>query len=626
MRRLEVISGRADPEECLLEGEVLLGRSHEADVRVFDETASRRHARITAREDRVTLEDLGSANGTYLNDEALTGPAVLFDGDVIAIGSLRLRYLSSEGADRDTVVPAGSADRVQAALDPDAADPERDAENESALRRLRLVCRSAVACADASAIGEVTGNLLALMIEAFEPARATVCLLGPGKQVEVAAAHPEGASAPASRTLRQRVIDEGEAVLVKDAHDLAAGEAGLSMVRSRYRSTLAAPLKVAEGVLGFISAEAEGADAFDEGDLRALAATARQAALALRNLRALHGAREEVRRLRGRRSGEVPPMLGEHESIEKLRSLIAKAAVADAPVLVWGETGTGKELVARHLHAGSPRASRPFVALNCAALVEGLLESEFFGHEKGAFTGATEQRDGRIAQAADGSLFLDEVGELPLTLQAKLLRVLSEGAYQRVGGKEMLPMQCRILAATNRDLKQMVQDGTFREDLYYRLQVVELTIPPLRERGGDVLLIAEASLERLAAKLGRRVPRLAGDARALIEVYPWPGNVRELLNVLERALVLLEGDTITANDLPAEIRERRGLEQAAPAEDMPAEVMTLRAAEKRAVAAALKQTKGKKGAAAALLGISWPTLNRKIREYGLAPASSGSGS
>jgi DNA-binding NtrC family response regulator len=371
-------------------------------------------------------------------------------------------------------------------------------------------------------------------------------------------------------------------------------------------------------VLGFVSAEAEAADAFGEGDLRALAAAARQAALALRNLRALLGAREEVRRLLGQQAGDVPPMLGEAAAMEKLRGLIGKAAAADASVLISGETGTGKELVARHLHAQSPRAQRPFMAINCAALVEGLLESEFFGHEKGAFTGASEQRDGRITQAADGTLFLDEVGELPLTLQAKLLRVLSEGSFRRVGGKDMLPMRCRIVAATNRDLKQMVQAGTFREDLYYRLQVIEMSVPPLRERESDILLLAEASLERLAAKLGRRVPRLAGDARALLQVYRWPGNVRELLNVLERAIVLLEGDTITPEDLPVEIRERRspaGASGEAPASE--AEVLTLREAEKRAVKAALEKTEGKKGAAAALLGTSWPTLNRKIREYGL---------
>ena len=615
VRRLEAIAGRTEPASVDVEGEVLIGRSQDAQLRLFDDTASRRHARIRAGEDRVILEDLGSANGTHLNGEAVTQEAVLFHGDVIEIGAIRLRYVTGEGADRITVVERDGDDDVDAAVDPDSADPARDVADARTVKRLRFVCDGAVACADAGDADEVTSNFLGLIVEAFDCARATVCLLGPGGRVVVVAAHPEGAQPPSSRTLARRVQEGGQAVLVRDAHDPGAEDTGHSMVRSRYRSMLAAPLKVAEGVLGFVTVEAESPDAFSEADLRALAAAARQAGLALRNLRALFGARQEVRRLRSAQTGEAPPLLGGHASVEALRILIGKAGPADSPVLITGETGTGKELVARHLHARSQRARRPFVALNCAALVEGLLESEFFGHEKGAFTGATEQREGRIAQAADGTLFLDEVGELPLTLQAKLLRVLSEGSFHRVGGKDALPMRCRILGATNRDLRQMVEAGTFREDLYYRLQVIEVHVPPLRERASDVIILAEAALERIAAQLGRRVPRLAEDARALLQAYAWPGNVRELLNALERALVLLEGDTITAADLPREIREREGRPAVTGGEE--AEVLTIRQAEKRAVAAALARTQGKKGAAAALLGISWPTLNRKIREYGL---------
>ncbi len=616
MRRLETMEGRSEPTVLALEGEALIGRSKDAELRLFDETVSRRHARIRVTDARVVLKDLGSANGTDLNGDRVDGEAVLFDGDVIAIGDVRMRYLSGDGNERDTVVESASDDdhEVSAALDPDAADPAREAAEEGAVRRLRFVCDGAIASADAVDEAEVTSSLLGLVAEAFVPARATVCLIGPAGAVEVVAARPVGATPPASRTIARRVREGGEAVLVRDAHDAGDADTGLSMVRSRYRSLLAAPLRVAEGILGFVTVEAESPDAYTEGDLRALAAAARQAGLALRNLRALHGAREESRRLRGAKSGDAPPLLGEHESIAKIRALITKAAAADSSVLITGDTGTGKELVARHLHAESTRAGKPFVALNCAALVEGLLESEFFGHEKGAFTGATERHDGRIAQAADGTLFLDEVGELPAQLQAKLLRVLSEGAYTRVGGKDALPMRCRVLGATNRDLRAMIKAGTFREDLFYRLQVLEIHVPPLRERGNDIALLSEALLETLAAKMGRRVPRLAEDARAVLLAYPWPGNVRELMNALERALVLLEGDTITAADLPLEVRERRS---DAEAPTVQLEVLTIREAEKRAVAAALARTGGKKGAAAALLGIAWPTLNRKIREYGL---------
>jgi len=478
MRRLETIDGRSEPEQLELVGEVLIGRSQDAQLRLFDETVSRNHAQIIVTDQRVTLKDLGSSNGTDLNGETVQGEAVLFDGDVIAIGEVRMRYLSGDGTERVTVIESDAEDEVDTALDPDAADPARAAAGEGAVKRLRFVCDGAIASADAVDEDEVTSSLLGLMEEAFGAARATVCLLGPAGRIEVAAAHPDGAVPPASRTIARRVQEGGEAVLVRDAHDVGEADAGLSMVRSRYRSMLAAPLKVAEGILGFVTVEAESPDAFNESDLRALAAAARQAALALRNLRALHGAREEVRRLRGAKPGDAPPLLGEHESIQKIRTLITKAAAADSAVLITGDTGTGKELVARHLHAESARAGRPFVALNCAALVEGLLESEFFGHEKGAFTGATERHDGRIAQAANGTLFLDEVGELPAQLQAKLLRVLSEGTFTRVGGKDALPMRCRVLGATNRNLRAMIKEGTFREDLFYRLQVLEIHVPP----------------------------------------------------------------------------------------------------------------------------------------------------
>jgi DNA-binding NtrC family response regulator len=259
------------------------------------------------------------------------------------------------------------------------------------------------------------------------------------------------------------------------------------------------------------------------------------------------------------------------------------------------------------------------VALNCAALVEGLLESEMFGHEKGAFTGAHERREGRLAQAADGTLFLDEVAELPPALQAKLLRVLSERTFTRVGGQEPLPLRSRLVVATHRDLAREVTAGRFREDLFYRVAVLTIALPPLRERRGDILPLAEAHLERLAASLGRRVPRVAAAAREALEAWPWPGNVRELVNVLERALVLGSGDVLDAGDLPREVLEgdADGGAAAPAGASATSPPTTLRAAEEQAVRAALAHTGGRKGAAAALLGISWPTLNRKIREYGL---------
>ncbi|MFV1959170.1 MAG: sigma 54-interacting transcriptional regulator, partial [Planctomycetota bacterium] len=513
--------------------------------------------------------------------------------------------------------------RVEAPLDPEAADPAPTAGDEPARRRLGFVCHGAAACTDATSVHDLVRAFLDLTVQTWEPDRATVSLRAPGGADRITAAHPHGASAPSSRTLRRRVLEGGEAVLVRDSLDATGEDGAASLVASRYRSTLAAPLVTSEGVLGFVAVEAQAASRFDAEDLAALAAAARQAALAIRNLRSLAAARAAVGRLTPDAQPASARLIGSSPPMQAVRIQIEKAAGVDSPVLITGETGTGKELVARLLHAGGARGGEPFVALNCAAIVEGLLEDELFGHEKGAFTGATDTRDGRIAQAGAGTLFLDEIGDLSPGLQAKLLRVLSEGTYRRVGGHREARVGCRILTATNRDLEAMVEEKTFRRDLYYRFAVLHIQLPPLRERGEDVLLLAEAGLETIAARLGRPVPRVAEDAEARLLAYAWPGNVRELLNVLERAVVLAPGDTLTAADFPLDIA-RPGPPRAPAGED---DVLTLREAEKRAVEAALRAAGGRKGRAAEILGISRPRLNRKIREYGIGPDSgSGSGS
>jgi DNA-binding NtrC family response regulator len=290
-------------------------------------------------------------------------------------------------------------------------------------------------------------------------------------------------------------------------------------------------------------------------------------------------------------------MLGRSPAVARLREEIARVAPTPATVLITGETGTGKELVARALHAQSPRARGPFVAVNCAAFVETLLEAELFGHEKGAFTGADRARPGRFEQAHGGTIFLDEVGELALALQAKMLRVLETREFHRVGATKATRVDVRIVAATNRDLR----GGGFREDLYYRLSVVTLDCPPLRERQGDVRLLAESF-----AGAGR----FTEEAMAKLEAYAWPGNIRELRNVCERCAVLSRGERIDVDALPLEIRIGGSPRPAG-------EVKTLKEMEKEMVARALDATGGNRTRAAKLLGITYPTLKKKIDEFGL---------
>jgi DNA-binding NtrC family response regulator len=271
---------------------------------------------------------------------------------------------------------------------------------------------------------------------------------------------------------------------------------------------------------------------------------------------ATHRLRRDVGLLRGELDGRHRLIAGSSAAMRHAIDLARRAAASDATVLLTGESGTGKEVLARAIHAGSRRAGGPFIAVNCAVLGAELLESELFGHERGAFTGAVKTKPGRIELASGGTLFLDEIGELLPVLQAKLLRVLQERAYERVGGTRTLAANVRIVAATNRDLEAAVGTGAFRQDLLYRVKVVTVRTPPLRERQGDVQPLAEHFLARFAAEAGRASPTIDDGALCVLRDYEWPGNVRELANVMERCIVLGAGDTVTVDDLPEELHER----------------------------------------------------------------------
>ncbi len=319
-------------------------------------------------------------------------------------------------------------------------------------------------------------------------------------------------------------------------------------------------------------------------------------------------------------SSEQPPesgpdtIVGTSPAIVEVLKTIGRVADSGACVLITGESGTGKEVIARALHRHSGR-SGPFLAINCSAIVETLLESELFGHEKGAFTGADARKAGKFEITSDGTLFLDEIGELQPTLQAKLLRVLQEGSYTRVGGSQELRTNARIIAATHRDLQAMVREDSFREDLYYRLNVIRMHLPPLRERPQDLAALVEHLLGRIEKRLHRTAVRLSETAWRLIREYPWPGNVRELENILTRAAVLAPGDTLTPDLL--------GLSTpSAAASDGPSQpeldLITLETLEARHVGAILEHTHWHKGKTCEILGISRPALDRKIAKYGIA--------
>jgi two-component system NtrC family response regulator len=334
--------------------------------------------------------------------------------------------------------------------------------------------------------------------------------------------------------------------------------------------------------------------------------------LALMIARALHVHALEIenRSLIAKQGGSpLAGLITSSDSMLKVCRTVEKVAPANATVLLLGESGTGKEVLARGVHELSPRANKRFVAINCAAIPDTLLESELFGYEKGAFTGAAKQTIGRIEYANDGTLFLDEIGDLPMPLQAKLLRFLQERVIERLGGRGEIPVDVRVVCATHRDLAGMIREGSFREDLYYRLSEITVKIPPLRERPGDAVLLAQAFLERYARELGRSIKGFTADALAALETHSWPGNVREMENLIKRSAIMADGTQITAADL--------GLD-ASDAEPQPFNLRQAREnAERLAVSRALAHTDGSIAQAAELLGITRPTLYDLMAKIGL---------
>ena len=321
-------------------------------------------------------------------------------------------------------------------------------------------------------------------------------------------------------------------------------------------------------------------------------------------------------------AGSVPGLIGTSASMQKIYKLVGQVARSDATVLLFGESGTGKELIARAIYANSPRAARPYVAINCAAIPDTLLESELFGHERGAFTGALTQRIGKFERADGGTLFLDEIGDMPLALQAKLLRILQNGEFQRLGGDQTLRTQVRVIAATNKDLTVMVKEKTFREDLFYRLNVVMIQLPPLREREEDILPLAEYFLHRDGKE--RRI-KFSAAAKQFLQSRRWPGNVRELENAVQRAVVCAKSDTIEPGDLSAE-RDAKvsfpatgedwwsSLKSSAQGQDL------LGAAERMLVEKALQEAGGNVQKAAEILGVTRAALRTRVQRYGLKSA------
>jgi transcriptional regulator with GAF, ATPase, and Fis domain len=582
----------------LPEGDFSVGRQATSNINLEDHAASRKHCVFRRSGKQCTIKDLESRNGTFVNGTPITEHQ-LEQGDEIRIGGSVFCYL----VDRDRAAKPAAGDfktrqiQLTDSIYLSSADQSVLPPSARAMHDLRTLLRVSTMLHSFRGLQEAHGTRAAEVLRSH--LSSLLLELIPGERGGVFIPGSALGDWKPNADVFQRVSEEHIAVWLEDADG-----AGLSAV--------AAPVMVRGNVAAVVYVEsADPALKFDEGHLQLLTAVAGMAAGAWENATILGWLQEENQRLQQELKLEHD-MVGVSSKMHELQRQIAKAAPSNSTVLILGESGTGKELVARAIHRNSLRAAGPFVAINCAALADTLLESELFGHEKGAFTGAIVQKMGKLEMAQGGSVFLDEIGELSQLLQAKLLRVLQQREMERVGGTKTIKLDLRVLAATNRNLEEAVKKGAFRQDLYYRLNVVQLTAPALRDRPEDTIPLAEHFAKKYAQDCGRKITGLAPEARVYLQSYSWPGNVRELENAIERAVVLGSTDTILAEDLPEHIRETRPAEVSASLYEEAVE-----AAKRQVVLKAFDQANFDHETAAKILGLHPNYLHKLIRTMDL---------
>ena len=624
--RLAAIAGPLAGQTFLLGSQTLtVGRDRASTVHLRDLAVSRQHCVVEPEDGRFRLRDLDSRHGTFVNGVPVR-QRVLEEGDRIILGASVFLFQQDETASLVSAIALDDADYVAESTVHLAPEDSRylrleaegyalPAEARTA-RDLHALLRIANALQALRATEPLASRLLELVLDTVPAERTALLLFDRAHELETAYAldrRGDRDSFPVSHTLVQRILAGRSAILSNDVLHGAGWDTVESLQAARIRSLIAVPLSSPEGPLGvlYLDTREEGVR-FDETHLELLTAAGGIAAAALATIRHIEWLREENQRIE---AGLPHEMVGESSRMREVYRFLARVAPTDSTVLLRGESGTGKELAARALHRGSVRAGKPFVAINCAALSEPLLESELFGHEKGAFTGALARKPGKLEVAHTGTVFLDEIGELPPPLQAKLLRALQEREIERVGGTQPIRVDLRVVAATNRDLEKAIREGTFREDLYYRLNVISLTLPPLRERREDIPELADHFAALFSRKIGRRIAGFSPEARACLLRYDWPGNIRELANAIERAVVLGDGELIHAEDLPETLLE------AAPAAGAPFSATpyheTLNRTKEKLIVDAVEQAGGNVTRAAEALGLHPNYLHRLISNLGL---------
>jgi Nif-specific regulatory protein len=641
---------------------VTIGRAPTNQIVLKDERCSRAHAELFHSQGHWVVRDLESRNGTMIGGMNIRGDHVLAAGEIIRIGQSQMAFVydltkafpDSSAVFRDLKVRASPGDEttlaeslddgnVLAATEPTTITHRRGQtkflepvdEQHVAIpkvgRAAAQLCRLAFELAQSPDINAIAQLALAGVFDGAEIDAGAILLLPrtvvgepSGADLEVLASRSdtEFPYHRVSNFLASTVLREGEAVLARNVLGDSALGGRDSKGEIHATSVLCAPIRRGTKVSGLIHLYSTDPERIpDPDDLEFTLAVADTVAVALENLSRRQELAENLSQIRDEnlqlreRLGEESEIVGNSPVMARVGREISRAAPSRATVLIRGESGVGKELVARAVHFASPRKKGPFVCLNCAALTESLLESELFGHERGAFTGATERKIGKFEAADTGTLMLDEIGEMSSTTQAKFLRVLEGHPFERVGGSEAIKVDVRVIAATNRDLERAVSEGQFRRDLYFRLHVLEIFVPPLRKRPEDIPVLANYFLQRFNAETGRRLRGYTPDAAEQMLRYRWPGNVRELKNVVERAVVLARGDLVDVEDLTLTKLSTAGDTQDVAPPSNTFEPVSLDEMERRHILATLNSTGWNKSQTANILGIERSTLDRKIRRY-----------
>lgn len=606
-----------------------VGRSPKNRIVLPDDLCSRDHAELAYAEDAWYVRDLESLNGTRINGKSLRGDQELESGDEVQFG--RSKFLFIYDMSELPGVPEGPARALEEVIkitkrtkqskflpEPRPADDTytiTDAATSG--RAVANLYRLALDMGSAKTLEELAEAVLAGLFEGVPAENGAVMAVKAGRDLQMLAHRSRDGKIQtyhkASQLVSNAVLDSNEAVLADNVLNDPQYSARDSIRELRAGSLICVPVIEDEHVIGLIHLYTSAKARFTDDDLEYSLAVARQMAGAWAQLRRQDELTNTNRELKALFQLESE-LVGSSASLKHIESQISKVAGTSATVLIRGESGSGKELVARAIHNSGPRREGPFVTLNCAAITESLLESELFGHEKGAYTGATEKMIGKFEAADRGTIFLDEIGEMPASTQSKFLRVLEGHPFERLGGNNLIKVDVRVVAATNRPLEQAVREGTFRKDLFYRLQVVEIRVPPLRDRLDDVQVLAEHFLKKFTRETGRRIKGFTPEAITKLQNYAWPGNVRELRNVIERAVALHDKPFLDSTDLWITTLEQSssGVHQAVVYRPQ-----SLEDIEKRHIQETLKHTDWNKSRAAEILGIERSTLDRKIKSYGL---------